>query len=211
MARRRYGNGSITITTLSYFLTNQGLRDDRRTATIIWLVDDVKNVIFDETVHGLQSQQLTSELIREHRLQWVLVALVGTGLLFAWLAATSLLPKNPTLPNAQFSDSSENTETALLALLRHHLPQREILACLIERWKEDGDGESAACKPVLQSAEQTATRLKSSKLGSAKTIISEYNKLTDLTQAARHGKLPDAYGDNVNQIENTTEHIDEKE
>jgi hypothetical protein len=187
LARRSYGKGSFTISTLSYFLTNQAMRDDRRTDALIWLFNDAERVIFDETHLGLTSQKLTAELLKQHRLQWTLIIAAIAGLLFAWRAGSSLLPKQHTHITDQLTDATQTTHTSLLALLRRHLPKRQLLSCLVEQWETHGDGSSPPCEALLRQAQREAKNHASAKISKGKKIVDAYNQLVRQAQAARHG------------------------
>jgi hypothetical protein len=187
IAQRPFGKGSFTLSTLSYFLTNQALRDHRETTAVLWLLHDADTVIFDETHLGLQSQRLTAELLREHRLQWVLLATALTGILFAWRTSSSLLPKQRDTGNHPLCDKTHSTHDARLALLRRHLPPRHLLRELVNLWETHDDAHSTRCAHILREARTVADKESNASLHTPTHILDAYHALVEKVQQARHG------------------------
>ena len=54
IVERAFAHGSLVLLADSYPLSNEALAADRNTGFLLWLIDDRRGVLFDETHLGLQ-------------------------------------------------------------------------------------------------------------------------------------------------------------
>ena len=88
-----HGGGSLVLMADSYPLSNEALAADRNTGFLLWLIDDRRNILFDETHLGLSEQPGIMALAQRYGLQGALISLVAVLLLFIWKCQYTLVPR----------------------------------------------------------------------------------------------------------------------
>lgn len=145
LIERRYLRGSLVLATDSFFLSNEGLSNERNTALLAALVGDRSRVIFDETVHGGNERPGIVALARRFRLHgFVVVGLLFLGLCL-WRAVDK--PVGSNVPDDEDDGgilTGRESRAALESLLRRSLSSHgALLACLAEWRSEFGDRNAA--------------------------------------------------------------------
>ena len=133
---RRIGKGSIAVSTLSFFVSNEALRDARHPELLLWLLGNYRRVIFDETHHGCIEEPGIGSLIRKYRLGWMILNLLLLAILFVWQRGTSVVPpQSPDGEPERDVASGKDSATGLVNLLRRNIPARQVLQTCLETWE----------------------------------------------------------------------------
>lgn len=134
---REFGKGSIVLSALTYFVSNEAMRDERYPALVSWLIGPNRRIIFDEYHHGIAGNPGVSSLVRKYRMHWLAAGLAILAGLFIWRNSISLVPPHAPQPGDTISTSTGKDSTSgLINLLRRNIPQSAIInACVVE-WKK---------------------------------------------------------------------------
>jgi hypothetical protein len=184
LIERRYpGGGAIVLATDRYFLSNEGLREDRASALLVWILARHPEVIFDETHLGTARPTFIMTLLRRYRLQGVLAAFGLVALLYIWKNATSLVPRRPLgeMERVQGSGGARDGAAGLVSLLRRTVPQAALLKVSIAEWRHSA--------PRNESTPETTRALETvvdGDGGGEEGILARYREICTLL-AQRHG------------------------
>lgn len=138
LVERSLGDGSIVISTDTYFLSNEAMVKDRHPGLLAWLPGGNTTIIFDEYHNGIDRDPGVVRLMREYRLTPLLVSLALLALLFAWQSAASLLPKRPSgSPENTAMEEGQSATAGLNNLLRRSIPPAQVLPLCMEVWRQD--------------------------------------------------------------------------
>ncbi|NLT69788.1 MAG: hypothetical protein GXX91_03720 [Verrucomicrobiaceae bacterium] len=136
---RRWGRGSMVVTTDSYFVSNESLHFGGEPGFLLWLLGDKKKVVFDETIHGTSESGGAMKLIRRHRAHGVFFGLFVFLILWAWRGASTLVPGNEELERGIVSAGGavvgEETGSGFIRLLRRSVRPSELIPRCVEVWK----------------------------------------------------------------------------
>jgi hypothetical protein len=136
MMERRIGKGSFVLSSLSFFASNEALRDVCRPALLAWLAGKNHRIIFDETHHGIFESPGMAWLMRKYRLHWLGVGLLVLAGLFVWQNAMSLVPSYRPLPSQGPEIAYGKDSTAgLVNILRQNVPKTTVLSVCVREWK----------------------------------------------------------------------------
>jgi hypothetical protein len=170
IVERAFGRGSIVLLADSYPLSNEALATDRNTGFLLWLIDNRRGVLFDETHLGLTEHPGIMTLANRFGLQGTFFSFVAVLLLFIWKCQYTLLPRAK-LDRNSLIVSGNSSDQAFLNLLPRAVPSRDLLKVCISTW--------------LKTARPTAAQLAileefRSDTGPVKPILERYNRLTAL-------------------------------
>jgi hypothetical protein len=134
---RAFGAGSLVLSTDSYFLSNEALRRERHAELLAWLVGGHRDIIFDETHLGVEERPGVAALLRQYRLQGVLLALALLAALFIWKNSLPLVPPPPDEPEEGGGVLVQGREASagFASLLRRGLSPADILFTCFAEWK----------------------------------------------------------------------------
>jgi hypothetical protein len=134
---RSFGSGSLVLSTDSYFVSNEALRNERHASLLAWLVGDRREVLFDETHLGVEENPGMSALWRQYHLQGVLLGLLLVAGLFVWKNSVSLVPPPPDEPVPGRGDwvAGRESMAGFASLLRRSIPPSEIFDVCVAEWK----------------------------------------------------------------------------
>ena len=134
MMERRVGKGSFVLSTMSFFSSNEALRDERRPELLAWLIGRNRHVIFDETHHGIFESRGMTWLMRKYRLSWLGIGLLVLAGLFIWQNGTSLVPAE-TARAAPDVARGKGSTSGLVNILRRHVATDTVLELCVKEWK----------------------------------------------------------------------------
>ena len=131
------GRGSIVLSTLNYFLSNEAMVRERHPELLAWLAGTQREIIFDEYHHEVLTSPGVATLIRKYRLQWLVLGLFVLAALFVWQSAAPLIPSYGDQPGGVRSLArGKDSASALTNLLRRNVPYSQILFVCYEQWKK---------------------------------------------------------------------------
>ena len=134
---RSFGAGSLVLSTDSFFLSNEALRRERHAELLAWLVGEHRDIIFDETHLGVEERPGVAALLRQYRLQGVLLALALLAVLFVWKNSLPLVPPPPG-PLEEGRGAlvrGEEASAGFASLLRRGISPADILFTCFAEWK----------------------------------------------------------------------------
>ena len=134
---RPFGEGSIVLSSDSFFVSNEALRSERHPQLLSWLMGGHSKIIFDEAHFGIHKQPGVASLLRYYRFHWFFAALAVLALLFVWKNAVYFVPppKDDGLDGTNVVSQKDDTQ-GLIALLRRNLGGGNILEVCAQEWEQ---------------------------------------------------------------------------
>jgi hypothetical protein len=135
---RLIGDGTVIVSSLSYIVSNEAIKNDRHTRLLAWLVGPHDTAIFNEYLHGIVHRTGIAALARQYQLEPLFAGLLLLAALFIWRSICPLVP--PGIGDAG-ADSDGGISTgrgsgsALVNLLRRNIPRQKILPACYNEWK----------------------------------------------------------------------------
>ncbi len=160
MIERRLGDGTIVLSSDSYFLSNEALMTERHTPLLTWIVGPARRVVFDETHLGVREEPGLASLARRYRLHGLAAGLLLLALLFIWRSAASFVPA-PEIAGASQTIAGKEAAEGFVNLLRRNILPDELAAVCIAEWKR-------AC----------ARRIPPARLQQVQAVIDQENQLS---------------------------------
>ncbi|MEA3146674.1 MAG: hypothetical protein QOI53_2203 [Verrucomicrobiota bacterium] len=170
IVERAFGRGSIVLLADSYPLSNEALATDRNTGFLLWLIDNRRGVLFDETHLGLTEHPGIMTLANRFGLQGTLFSVVAVLLLFIWKCQYALIPRAK-LDRNSLIVSGNSSDQAFLNLLPRAVPSRDLLKVCISTWLKTARPTPAQLAILEEFRSDT---------GPVKPILERYNRLTAL-------------------------------
>lgn len=135
IVERSYGEGSIVLSTDSYLFSNEALRDERHPHLLAWFLGVHRQIVFEETHHGIAEDPGIMTLVHRYRLLPLLAVVILLGILFVWRNA---IPFNPagTREDDPGVVGGRDAARARIDLLRRSVPASAISAVCADRWKQ---------------------------------------------------------------------------
>jgi hypothetical protein len=175
LIRRPLGRGEILLATDTYFLSNEGLRNDRRPELLNLLAGPAGSLLFDEVHLGTEQQEGVMSLAEKFRLQGYLYGMVFVVVLLLWRNSVPLVPPhqygNATLTGAV---SGKDSRSGLINLLRRNIPSSEILKVSFAEWKRGIAPGQEHLKPKIAAMESI---LNAKETTQSEAIVSTYHEL----------------------------------
>jgi hypothetical protein len=136
MAERPVGRGSLVMATDAYFMSNEALKSERHTDLLLYLIAGSRVVIIDETRHGIQRRPGVIGYLRQHRLHWILIALLCVAALFVWRNSVPLVPVNRSRTDySTGAAEARNAAQGMTNLLRRSIPPQRLLEICFDQWE----------------------------------------------------------------------------
>lgn len=135
---REWDQGSIVLTTDTYFLSNEAMLRHRYPALIAWMLGPNAHIIFDETHLGISRDPGIVGLMRRYRLTPLMIGFAIVALLFIWKSGVSLVPKQPLRQmDGKATEAGKSAAAGLNNLLRRSTPRDALIAACIQAWRQD--------------------------------------------------------------------------
>ena len=132
---RNFGKGTIVLSSDSYFLSNEAMRNERHAELLAWLIGSNPEILFDETHFGVMESPGIASLIRKYGLSWFVAGLVLLAGLFVWKNAFSFVPPHKdTLTDG--GEVGKDITTGLINLLRQNISSHKVLSMCFDEWKK---------------------------------------------------------------------------
>jgi len=137
VVQRPWGRGTVAMSTDSYLLSNEALRNHRFAGLLAWLVGPGQNAIFDEFHQGLVRQPGMAALARQYRLHGVFAALLAVAMLFIWRQSAVFVPvvRSELEPGHAPPAAGRDTSQGLVHLARQHIDTKGVLTVCFQAWK----------------------------------------------------------------------------
>ncbi|MFH2047671.1 MAG: hypothetical protein ABIK92_21295 [Pseudomonadota bacterium] len=131
---RKYGNGSIIICTDTYFISNEGLRNESTPALLTFMIGKNSNIIFDEAHLGIRKNPGITSLILKYNLYGPVIALFVFAILFIRKNSSHFLPPFDTVKAPQVS--ARDQSSGLISLLKRNINKDKLLNVCINEWEK---------------------------------------------------------------------------
>ncbi len=145
VVEREIGEGSLVLSTDSYFASNEALFGGGDSEFLLWLMGDKRRIVFDETLHGSQETGSMMKTLRSFRLHGFLIGAIVFILLWAWRSGTSLTPGDESIERGLIAGggtvSGENSNAGLIQLLRRSIPGSELIDNCVRTWEQTGGAD----------------------------------------------------------------------
>ncbi|MBN1672116.1 MAG: hypothetical protein JXR37_13840 [Kiritimatiellae bacterium] len=184
---RRIGQGSLVLSTLSYFVSNEALKSKRYPNLLVWLLGGRTAAVFDEYHHGLSEAKGTAAAIRRYRLHAFAIGLLLLAGLFVWRQSVSLVPaaeaRTATLAGA--AAEGKGAASGLINLLRRNVTTDRILDVCLAEWEK-------ACGRLSRELEARAARMRAvaeqekARPRREKDPVRAYNDMQRILKEKRH-------------------------
>lgn len=136
---RRIGQGTVVLSTDSFFASNEALKNNHSAALIVWLMGQSRSVIFDETHLGVSQETGIADLARQYDLGGVLLGLVVLAGLYIWKGMVRLVPLRSKTQNKTGTYDVVEGRTSgqgLTQLLRRAVDRKKLLDACLEEWEK---------------------------------------------------------------------------
>ncbi|MBU1054988.1 MAG: hypothetical protein KKC46_14345 [Proteobacteria bacterium] len=153
---RKYGNGSIIICTDTYFISNEGLRNESTPALLTFMIGKNSNIIFDEAHLGIQKNPGITSLILKYNLYGPVIAIFIFAILFIRKNSSHFLPPFDTVKAPQVS--ARDQSSGLISLLKRNINKDKLLNICINEWEKSfasGHNSSKHNMELLKKIKQT--------------------------------------------------------
>jgi hypothetical protein len=136
---RSWGEGSLMIVADSYFLSNEGLRDDPNAAFLARLIGPHPRILVDETHHGVQRSQSVMLLMRKYGLDLFLLSFVLLALLHVWRQGYSLVPRRNMQDSRALLEAEQGKDafSGLTHVVQRSVSEKELVKTCYEAWRRD--------------------------------------------------------------------------
>lgn len=185
---RAIGEGSIVLSALSYFVSNEALRDECHPRLLAWLVGSrSKEAVFDEVHLGITEDPGVASLMRRYHLFGVVAAGLLVALLFIWQNAIPLVPAldEASLEVAAVS-ADRDSAAGYVNLLRRSIPRGSILAICVSKWQESAAGTALADTALRGDVDELLAPSEQAR-GKRKDLPATYNAIAQRVKAHRLG------------------------
>lgn len=133
---RRWGRGHAVLLADAYLLSNEALRRQRATPLLAYLVGHAREVLFEESLHGITERPGIVSLARRYRLHGLLAGLLVAAALFLWRQSCPFVPRLPPPRDArQIITGGRDSADALVSLLRRSIRPDAILPACAAQWR----------------------------------------------------------------------------
>lgn len=156
IVERQFGQGAIVLVAQTFFLSNEGLREDRDTDKIVHLLGNTREIAFDEYHFGIQDSGSVTTLMRKYHLEPAIAVLMLTAILFLWRSSSSLLP--PRRTERAEAVSGRDAREGMASLLERSLAEKDLLNTCFAEWSRTAPGNRKTHKLESEIARRTGEK-----------------------------------------------------
>lgn len=173
---RPFGDGSILISTDTFFLSNEAMKDERHSALLTYIIGPNHKVIFEETHFGIVKRLGIASLIIKYDLIWFVFAMGVLAVLFIWKNSSSLVPGAFDMPEDASSNGKDFT-TGLINLIQRNIPSKDIIDTCLDEWEKAFGRTNKDALSRLKEARSVVLRQDKTKKSEAE-IVKRYKTIT---------------------------------
>jgi len=129
------GKGTIVLMADGYFLSNEALRDDRKSTLIAWLLGSKPSVVFEEAHLGVGGDPGVVSLVRTLGLEGVAVSVLALACLFVWRSSARFLPPAERPSGNGSWVRGRDSQEAFVSLLRRAAGEDDLIKTCLEEWR----------------------------------------------------------------------------
>ncbi|HTL16725.1 MAG TPA: hypothetical protein VL793_05780, partial [Patescibacteria group bacterium] len=184
VVERRFGPGSVVLMTDCFCLSNEAMVNDRHAELLGWLIGSAATIQFDEAHLGLTESPGVSALMRQYRLEGLVIGVLLLVILFIWQHSTSFLPRSD---QGRVHDELSGKEAAagLVNLLRRNIAPSALLRVCFEEWTKSLGRRSAHSIARVDQA-QALFETEASRANADKDPVRAYRQISNALKTPRH-------------------------
>jgi hypothetical protein len=134
LIERSYGKGTIVLSSDSFFLSNEAMKNKREPFLLSWICGTHQKIVFDETHLGVLKNPGVAALLKKYGLPPFFASLIVLGLLVIWRQAAIFVPAHEENERG-VADAGMDYAAGFTHLLRRNIRHEEILTVCMEEWK----------------------------------------------------------------------------
>lgn len=134
LMERAYGKGSLVLSTDTYFMSNEALRNEANPRLLVFLTGANTQVIFDEAHFGITMEPGIAGLVKRYGLQGFAWAGLLFCLLYIWKNASYFVP--PREEDEIRDASARDQASGLASLYKRHIKDDDLLSVCIDEWEK---------------------------------------------------------------------------
>ncbi len=176
---RKFGKGTIVLSSGSYFFSNEALRGQRYPKLLAHFMGLNSKAFFDETHFGINKSFGVVYFVRKYRFQWFVAGIILLAVLFVWKNSVSFVPprKDESEANEEAFASDKDYTQGLVSLLRRNIPKDKILKACVEEWERSIEQRAMVNSVKLNLVKAVVERKKAKK---DHDPIKGYKKIIDI-------------------------------
>ncbi len=171
---KKIGNGSIVMTTDSYYISNEILKKNPTPKLLLWLIGGKTRIVFDEAHFNIKANYGIASLIKEYDLVFFFITIIIVTILFIWKNATHFIPP---LSTGTYDDENilmeKDSRAGLINLLYRNINKKDLLKKCMEEYKRTLNKRTNT-KDTITKAENVVENIE------PKEIISGYNEISKI-------------------------------
>lgn len=135
---RKFGKGTVVLSSDSYFFSNEALRGQRHPKLLAHFMGLNSKALFDETHFGINKSFGVVYFVRKYRFHWFASGIILLAVLFVWKNSVSFVPprKDEHKGNEETFASDKDYTQGLVSLLRRNISRDKILKTCVEEWEK---------------------------------------------------------------------------
>jgi hypothetical protein len=183
MVQRSWGNGTVVAAADTYFLSNEAMRNDRRSELLAWLALPGNKITVDEYHKGIVQQPGVAGLARQYRLHGLFGALLVVAVLFIWRQSAIFVPTVQSEQHTQYDSPTVGRDTgqAMVHLAGRHIRAQEVLSVCFDTWKRQ-----AARRVAPSRLSEVRAMVQAAAGDSRKTVqVHTYNQICQLLKRGK--------------------------
>lgn len=184
LIERDFGRGKIILSSDTYFASNEAMLKERHPDLLSWIIGENRNVLFDETHHGIIERPNLAALARKYHLHGLFTAFLFLAALFIWKNSTSFMPPVKNREEENIQVSSKDYLSGLVNLLRRNIQRGDIVDVCFHEWtrtqgsRRHGAHDLNQIKEILMRDRQTPVN--------RRNVLKSYESIRQILDKRRH-------------------------
>ena len=178
IVERPLGKGTLVLSALSYFVSNEALKEERHPDLLSWLVGDKAHVVFDEYHHGIVRRRGVAALAWQYGLQWAAAALLLLAVLFVWQRTVPPFPRvtDGTAPAPDNVAAGRISAAGLQNLLHRNIGRGDLIDACFAEWRRSA-GRTAT--GVQRTRIQALVHAERNRPTGTHDVVNTYNQIAE--------------------------------
>jgi len=176
---RRLNKGTIVLSALTYFVSNEAMKQERHPELLAWLARDRERLIFDEYHHAVAEVPGIAALGRKYRLGGLFAGIIVLSLLFVWKSAVSFVPFREDAEDDTALAAGKDSAAGLANLLRRNISLKDVTRVCMDEWKKSFAHGRADVTGKIPRMEARLAAAEKDPLHAAKLDIT-YNEISEI-------------------------------
>lgn len=184
IVERRIGKGTLVLSTPTFFVSNEAVRDERYPELLAWMLGPHRTVVFDEYRHGIAESIGLAGLARRYRLHGAGAGLLLLALFFVWHSASALVPAGGNGDGDTDATVGRTSVSGLVHLLRRNIPAGRLLSAGLAEWRKSQGRMTRDLEGRLERMGSIADA-QAAAPGGARDLCKAYNEMSRIADPRR--------------------------